>query len=196
MNPFKMPPPRFATPISVDDFIHISKEQLLNLFRSIEFDEIVIPRASATEHHDDKRWFLETVGKAFMSMLIEHYPKKTSPKKLLHTSYAPVHESPTPTRVTRATAIGLPGETMSTMTASATTAEDSRSVMYQIAIASIMARPSGMLCPSFILTLDNHIAPVRPITPPPIPPESDPFTFRPRPTVLVSLRGEINQLSK
>jgi hypothetical protein len=131
-------------------------------------------------------------------MLIEQYPKKTSPKKLFHTSYAPAHETPTSTRVTPATAIALPKETMSTMTAPATTAEDSRSAMHmrRVAIASIMARPSGMLCLSYILTLDNHIAPVRPITPPPIPPESDPYTFRSRPMVLESLRGEINQLSK
>lgn len=168
-------------PTPVDDAIHISKEQLLNLFESIEFEEIVIPRNSATEHDDDTAWFLETVGKAFVSMLIEHYPKKTSPKKLLQTS---------------ATAIALPRETMSTMTAPATTAEDSRSAMHQIAIASIMARSSGMLCLSFILTLDNHIATVRPITPPPIPLESDPYTFRSRPGVLESLRDEINQLSK
>ena len=193
MNPFKTPPPRFATPIPGDDAIHISKGQLLNLFESIEFEEIVIPRNSATEHDDDTRWFLETVGKAFLSVLIEHYPKKTSPKKLLHT-YAPVHKTPTPTRVTPTTAVALPRETMSTVTAPATTVEESRSAMHQIAIASIMARTSGMMCLSFILTLEDHITPMRSITPPPIP-ESDPYTFRSRPSVLESLRDEINQLS-
>lgn len=115
MDPLKTPPPRFSMPIPVDDAIHISKGQLLNLFESIEFEEIVIPRNSATEHDHDTARFLETVGKAFVSMLIEHHLKKISPKKLLQTSYAPAQETPTSMHVTPATAIALPRETMSTI---------------------------------------------------------------------------------
>src|SRR5271163_3611605 len=96
MDPFKTTPPRFSTPLPnpMEDLIRISKRQLLNLFQSIDFEEIVIPRHSATENTDDTRWFVETVGKAFVSMLVEHYPKKTSPKKLLNLSdHAPLPET-------------------------------------------------------------------------------------------------------
>jgi len=45
--------------------------------------------------------------------------------------------------------------------------------------------------------LDNHVADVRPVTPPPITPRSEPYSFRPtRSVVLETLKDEINRLSE
>lgn len=194
MDPFKTPPPHFAKPSSAERFIRMSKQQVLKLFQNIEFEEIFIPAQSATEHPDDTLSFLEAVGKAFIAILIQSYPKKSSPKKLLQISDTQSQESPIPNRVTPPTADTLAGGTVTTITRPG---EDLRSTMRNAAIASIMAKPGSISRFQFhILTLDDHIAPVQAITPPSFLPESEPSTFRYRSDVEELLQDEINRLSE
>src|SRR5271156_1773066 len=100
MDPFTTPPPRSSRPLSTQGLIHISKQRLMTLFQSINFEEIVIPSQSTTGYPEDTISFLEAVGRAFVSTLIEHYPRHSSPKKLLETSAAQNQESPTPMHAT------------------------------------------------------------------------------------------------
>ena len=203
MDPFATPPPRRSSrPLSTQGLLHISKQRLMALFQSIHFDEIVIPRHCATEYPDDTISFLQAVGNAFVSTLIQHYPRHSSPKKLLEASVTQDPESPTPMHAAPPASESLfarqiHDDDRPPDASAARPKEDLKTTMRRMAVASIMARQSGMSHPhNLILTQDDHIAPMRPMTPPPINPDPRPYTFRSRPAVLESLRDEIHRLSE
>src|SRR5947207_13303950 len=86
-DPFTPPPQRRTT--GGLDVVRISKSVILSMISQTPFDSIYIRKDLMTDDETNTVSFLEALGQALVTVLIQHLPQKSSPKKLLSSSIFP-----------------------------------------------------------------------------------------------------------
>ena len=88
VDPFTPPPQRRTTTGGLDA-VRISKSVILSMISQTPFDGIYIHKDLITDDETNTVSFLEALGQALVTVLIQHLPQKSSPKKLLSSSLFP-----------------------------------------------------------------------------------------------------------
>ena len=87
-DPFSPPPQRRTTTGGLDA-VRISKAVILSMISQTPFDDIYVRKDLMTDDETNTVSFLEALGQALITVLIQHLPQKSSPKKLLSSSLFP-----------------------------------------------------------------------------------------------------------
>ena len=85
MGIFSTPPPTYSHAPSMDTGF-LSKAELLDLLRSIEFEGVFYSAQTASDSAHDTPTFFKTIFDELVKTLIRKIPKGTSPKRLLSNS--------------------------------------------------------------------------------------------------------------
>lgn len=102
----------FSTPVApstsliptVDNYVCISKSAIVRLIKRIPFENIYLPRSVVTDDESTTVNFIEEMTKELSKALITHSPPRTSPKKLISSSFSGIdmqsapQEQDTPTK--------------------------------------------------------------------------------------------------
>ena len=83
-DPFSTP--QRQTPTGELDAVRISKVTILSMISKTPFDDIYVRKDLMTDDETNTVSFLEAIGQALITALIQHLPQKSSPKKLLSSS--------------------------------------------------------------------------------------------------------------
>src|SRR5208282_6371755 len=81
---FTTPQPRRSRSLSNREFL--SKNELIDLLRVIDFHGFYLPPNAASDNIDDTPSFLKAVCDSLVTVLLTGAPKQASPKKLLNSS--------------------------------------------------------------------------------------------------------------